>query len=123
MKRHKAQLYDNIHSVIDFYNDRMVRELGSRSYYPSHGLQGATKHLDFYGRDPEIDKLLVNKYDFCATGMTHVKDNCDWSFCMEFVNITDLEPLEFSSSYDSVKSAPEVEADSYYDFEQLVLKM
>ena len=25
MKRHKAQLYDNIHSVIDFYNDRMVR--------------------------------------------------------------------------------------------------
>lgn len=104
-------------------NDRMVQDVGLHSYYASRGLQGATKHLDFYGRDPVIDKLLVNKYDFCATGMTHVKHNLDWSFCMEFVDITDLEPLELSPAYESEKTSSEVEADSYYEFEQLVLRM
>ena len=52
--------------------------------------------------------------------MTHVKDNCDFTFCMEFVDFGDLEPLEFDSCE---KSAPELEADAYYDFEQLVIKM
>ena len=98
----------------------MVLDVGLHSYYASRGLQGATKHVDFFGRDPEIDRLLVNKYDFCATGMTHVKDQCDFSFCMEFVNFCDLEPLEFDTIE---KSAPELEADEYYEFEQLVLKM
>ena len=35
------------------------------------GLNVAEKHVDFFGRDPEIDRLLVNKYEFCSTGMTH----------------------------------------------------
>lgn len=101
-------------------NDRMVQDVGLHSYYASRGLQGATKHVDFFGRDPEIDKLLVNKYDFCATGMTHVRDKCDWSFCMEFVDFKDMEPLEFQSVVED-KTAPELEADSYFDFEQLVI--
>lgn len=104
-------------------NDRMVQEVGLHSYYASRGLLGATKHVDFYGRDPEIDRLLVNKYDFCATGMTHVRDNCDWTFCQEFVDFKYLEPLEFGSNFENEKSAPEIEADQYYEFEQLALKM
>ena len=104
-------------------NDRMVQEVGLHSYYASRGLQGATKHVDFYGRDPAIDRLLVNKYDFCSTGMTHVKDNCDWTFCQEFVDFRDLEPMRFDYSPEHEKSAPELEADDYYNFEQLVLKM
>lgn len=92
-------------------------------YYASRGLNGATKHIDFFGRDPEIDRLLVNKYDFCATGMTHVKDNCDWTFCMDFVDFGDLEPLEFTQGDINEKSAPELEADAYYNFEQIALKM
>lgn len=102
-------------------NDRMVQDVGLHSYYASRGLQGATKHVDFFGRDPEIDRLLVNKYEFCSTGMTHVKDNCDWTFCQEFVYFGDLEPLEFGPSLDNLKSAPEIEADEYYDFEQMML--
>lgn len=104
-------------------NDRMVKDVGLHSYYASRGLCGATKHLDFYGRDPEIDRLLVNKYDFCATGMTHVKDQCDWTFCMDFVDIKDLEPLQFAQGENNEKSAPEIEADEYYDFEQMVLEV
>ena len=99
----------------------MVSQVGLHSYYASRGLQGATKHLDFFGRDPEIDALLVNKYDFCATGMTHVKDDCDWSFAYEYADFRDLEPLDFESP-ELEKSAPELEADQYYDFEQLMFK-
>lgn len=102
-------------------NDRMVQDVGLHSYYASRGLQGATKHLDFFGRDPEIDRLLVNKYDFCSTGMTHLKDNCDWSFCYQFADFSDLEPLEFTSEQE--KSAPELEADDYYEFEQLIFRL
>lgn len=104
-------------------NDRMVKDVGLHSYYVSRGLQGATKHLDFYGRDPEIDMLLVNKYEFCATGMTHLCDDLDWTFCCEFIDFKYLKPLPLAS-YDTIdKTAPELEADSYYDFEQIVLKM
>lgn len=104
-------------------NDRMVKDVGLKSYYCSQGLLSAEKHVDFYGRDPEIDRLLVNTYDFCKTGMTHVKDNCDWSFCMEygdFVDIKDLEPLTFVPGTE--QTAPETEADEYFDFEQLTIK-
>ena len=102
-------------------NDRAVKQVGLHSYYANHGLQGASKHVDFYGRDPEIDRLLVNKYDFCATGMTHVRDNCDFTFCMEFVDFRDMEPLSFDPGEE--KSAPEKEADDYYDFEQMTFRL
>lgn len=104
-------------------NDRRVQKVGLHSYYCSRNLAGATKHIDFYGRDPWIDSLLVNKYDFCATGMTHVADRCDWSFCMDFIDFKDLLPLDMGATYEEEKTAPELEADAYYDFEQLVLKM
>lgn len=100
--------------------DRMVKDVGLHSYYVSRGLQGATKHVDFYGRDPFVDSLLVNKYDFCATGMTHVKDRLDWTFGMEFVDFTQLAPLpmDVDPSGDVVHPA-QIEADTYYEFEQM----
>ena len=102
-------------------NDRMVQDVGLHSYYASRGLNKAEKHLDFFGRSPEIDALLVNKYDFCATGMTSVKDGYGWDFCSEYVNFDDLEALPiFGSSDVNEKSAPELEADAYFDFEQMV---
>lgn len=102
--------------------DRMVKTVGLHSYYATRGLLGATKHVDFYGRDPEIDRLLVNKYEWCSTGMTHVKDHCDWTFCQDFVDIKDLEPMEFDSGSDSF-TEPEAEADEYYQFEQIAFGM
>lgn len=101
-------------------NDRMVKEVGLHSYYSSKGLNVAEKHVDFFGRDPEIDRLLVNKYEFCSTGMTHIKDDCDWTFCQNYVDFASLEPLEIAD-YGEEKTPAELEADDYYEFEQLVI--
>ena len=99
-------------------NDRMVKDVGLHSYYCSKGLNAATKHVDFFGRAAYIDRLLVNKYDFCSTGMTHTRDKCDWTFCCEFVDFADLEPLRFDE-YGVEKTPAELEADAYSDFEQM----
>lgn len=103
-------------------NDRMIKQVGLHSYYSSRGLNVAEKHVDFFGRDPEIDRLLVNKYDFCSTGMTHVRDGYDWTFCQNYVDFGSLEPLPFED-YGEEKSPAEVEADDYYDFEQLLIEV
>lgn len=95
--------------------DRMVSQVGLHSYYVSRGLAGATKHIDFYGRDPEIDKLLVNKYEFCSTGMTHTKQNLDWTFCLEFGLDVQLEPLDPTNE---LVEPAQREADQYYEWEQ-----
>lgn len=98
-------------------NNRMVKDVGLHSYYSSRGLNVAEKHVDFFGRDPDIDRLLVNKYEFCSTGMTQIRDNCDWTFCMNYIDFSSLEPLEFSD-YGEEKTPAELEADAYYEFEQ-----
>ena len=111
--------------------NRDMQQVGSASsgnwkhYKPKEmGWTVTSAHLLSDAEQPvDIDKLLVNKYEWCSTGMTHVKDHCDWTFCQEFVNITDLEPLEFDSCEDEEFASAESEADEYYDFEQTVLKM
>lgn len=102
--------------------DRMVKDVGLHTYYVSRGLNNATKHLDFFGRDPFIDSILVNEYEFCKTGMTHVKYHCDWSFGMEFVDFSQLEPLHFEQDpADQIVHPAQFEADAYYEFEQTVI--
>ena len=78
--------------------------------------------MDFFGRDPEIDRLLVNKYDFCSTGMTHVRDGCDWTFCQNYIDFGSLDPLALSDYGQEITPA-ETEADAYYQFEQLILEV
>ncbi len=103
-------------------NDRMVKEVGLHSYWPSRGLNVAQKHVDFYGRDPAIDRLLVNDYEWCKTGMTHVRDGCDWTFCMEYVDFSVLDPIAPAPGSDE-KTPPELEADDYYEFEQMLFEV
>lgn len=102
--------------------ERMVSAVGLHSYYGTRGLQGATKHIDFWGRNHFLDSLLVNDYEFCKTGLTHAKHQLDWSFCMEFAAPDDFELLDFSCT-DEAFAEPEAEADEYYAFEQMILKM
>lgn len=104
--------------------DKMVSDVGLHSYYVSRGLAGATKHVDFFGRDPWIDKLLVNKYDFCSTGMTHVKHGLDWTFLLEYEDFSQFEPLNFGAVAEHGQQDPaEAEADDYFQFEQLALDL
>lgn len=98
-------------------SDRMVRDVGLQSYWPTRGLNHAEKHLDFFGRDLFIDSLLTNKYEFCRTGMTHQRQDLDWTFGMEFADFTTLEPLDIAA-FDVAQ-----EVEDYCQFEQLVLSM
>lgn len=100
--------------------DRMVQDVGLHTYYVSRGLAGATKHLDFFGRDPYVDRVLVNKYDFCATGMTRVQDGLDWTFLLEYDDCSWMTPLNFvGDPYSEYADPAQAEADSYYEFEQM----
>lgn len=72
---------------------RSLDSLGLHCYWPSRGLAGAVKHVDFYGRDPDLERILVNKYDYCRTGMTTVADGCDWTFGFEYLDFKQFEPL------------------------------
>lgn len=89
----------------------LVGNVGLHLYYCSRGLNRRTHHMTFFDRDPFIDSLLVNKYDFCSTGFTHLDDDLDTDFCDAF---------RHSSLIDPVLRCPDVE--DYIAFEQLLLK-
>lgn len=99
--------------------NNMVKGVGLHTYYVSRGLQAATKHLDFYDRDPFVDSILVNKGEFCATGFTHVRDGLDWSFLLEY-DTSQLEQLQFVSAPSGLELSPaQLEAEKYFSFEQI----
>lgn len=107
--------------------EAMVQQVGLNSYFCSQGLNVAQKFVDFYGRDPLIDRLLVNKYDFCATGMTHLRDELDWELrIMEnaeaaaYNDFSRFEPMYFSAA-EKEKSAPELEADEMHEMVQTAI--
>lgn len=89
--------------------------VGLHLYYPSRGLNRALLHGDIYGRNSYLDKFLCNHYDFCSTGMTAVKDGCDWSFALEYMDVDMLDAFKC----DDPELAPEV--DTYFEIVQQVL--
>ncbi|MBQ8237040.1 MAG: hypothetical protein IJZ39_02675 [Oscillospiraceae bacterium] len=111
-------------------NDRMVKALGMNSYYANQGLNVAQKFVDFFGRDFWIDNLLVNKYEFCATGMSSPRDPLDWELKVldlaesgPYSDFSLFEPLRFDRGAEDEKTAAETEADDFYECEQLVFAM
>lgn len=92
-------------------SDRLVQDVGLHTYYCSRGLKGAEKHLAFYGRDPELDKFLVNEYQYCRTGMTHLKDHCDWTFGYQYLDFSNFENFSYTENVS--------EADDMYQMDQL----
>lgn len=90
----------------------LVDKVGLHLYYCSRGLNRAVKHCSFIDRDPFIDSLLVNKYDFCSTGFTHLEDDLDADFCSEFAHSM-IKPADIFAHDDS--------AADYLEFEQLIL--
>lgn len=86
----------------------------AHAHYPSHGLNRAVFHGDIYGYCSRLDKWLTNDYEFCRTGLTHVKDGLSWDFAFEYMPHM-IEPL-FSDD-----PVIESEVDSYWDFTQSVI--
>lgn len=91
--------------------------VGLHLYYCTHGLNRAEFHGDVYGNCSYLNKFLQNHYDFCDTGMTRLKDGCDWSFGFEYMNYSDLME-SFECSDDNEEAA---EVDSYWEATQLFL--
>lgn len=101
--------------------ERMVSTVGKHSFCASRPLAGAVQQCEFYGRYPEIDKFLVNDYDYVRTGMTHLADQLDWSFALEYEN-PELIPEMESLRFDEGSGDPDEDlADDFYEFEQMVL--
>lgn len=87
-------------------NSRLVSQLGSHLFYASHGLLKPDKLIEFYGRSPELDKLLKDKYEFCSTGFVMPRHEASWADFVslaESFNICDFscfEPL-YDKDYES----------------------
>lgn len=65
--------------------------VGAHLYYASHGLNRAVKHGEIYGECEYLNQFTVNKYEFCETGMTHLTDNLDWDFALEYMAVLPLQ--------------------------------
>lgn len=92
----------------------LVSQVGLHLYYCSNGLERSNKHGDIYGFCTYLDSFLTNKYEFCDTGMTHVKDGLGWDFGLEFMAVESLDDV-FPEDVQSE------EVDQYMDAVQIVL--
>lgn len=65
---------------------------GAHRYYASVGLARAVLHGSVYGESAYLNRYCVNKYRWCETGMTAVKDGLDWTFALD--RMDGVRPLE-----------------------------
>ncbi len=65
---------------------------GAHRYYASLGLARATLHGSVYGESDYLNRFCTNKYQWCETGMTAVRDGLDWTFAMDHMD--GLQPLD-----------------------------
>lgn len=92
-------------------------ELGKHLYRCSKGLNRAEFHGDVYGHCAYLDQFLVNHYDFCDTGMTKLKDGCDWTFGFQYMDHSvGLDSFDYLAETDESR-----EVDSYWEATQLLL--
>lgn len=87
--------------------------VGKHLYYASRGLNRSVLHGYVYGDCPDLDRFLVNKYEWCETGFTQVSDHLDWTFALDLIDgpfgpgeVVDygLEPEpEFSDWFDMIE--------------------
>lgn len=84
--------------------------VGNRVIFHSIGLSKSSLHGDIYGHCDYLDQFLVNQYDFCSTGFTHLDHGLTWDFAMEYMEV---KPFVIEDSESSV--------DDYYVFTQLAI--
>lgn len=107
---------------------RCVSACGKHIYWASQGLNRPVKFGDFYDRSTYIDSLLVNKYEFCATGF--VMPGEGWTSDLAAELIESVGGTVFSGAVShpafTVSTEPEpaeLDADKFHECEQLVMKM
>lgn len=92
--------------------------VGAHAYYPSRGLNRAEKQGDVYGYCNYLHQFLDRDYEFCRTGMTHVKHGLSWDFAFEYIDHGLIEPLDFMSDTFVDDHA---EVDTYVEYTQAAI--
>lgn len=94
-----------------------VSKVGLHLYYCSNGLERSNHHGDVYGYCAYLDDFLTNEYEFCETGMTHVKDELGWDFALEYMAIDSLDdvytPDVLSQEVDTYMEAVQMALDGF----------
>lgn len=103
-----------------------VSQCGKHMYWASRHLDRPVKFGEFFERSQYIDSLLVNKYEFCATGF--VLPDEGWCSDIAAEIIESVGGVVFSGAVShplfditDEPSAAELEADAYAQFEQLAI--
>ena len=107
---------------------RCVSTCGKHMYWASKGLNRPVKFGEFEDRNSYIDGLLVNKYEFCATGFVLPGEGWCSDLAAEMIESVGGEVFSGSKIHPafapaSVPSIPELEADRFADFEQLTYRL
>lgn len=64
-----------------------VSQVGKHLYYASQGLNRANKMGQLLVRSDYLDSLLVNKYEYCATGIVQASENWDSHFVGDLLDV------------------------------------
>ena len=107
---------------------RCVDKVGGHIYWKTAGLNKPQNFGVFYDRNTYIDSLLVNKYEFCATGFVMPQEGWCSDLAAELIESVGGEVFAGSKAHPLFESteepAPaELEADAFAAMEQLVFKM
>lgn len=107
---------------------RCVSTCGKHMYWASKGLNRPRKFGEFEDRNSYIDGLLVNKYEFCATGFVLPGDGWCSDLAAEMIESVGGRLFDGATAHPlfvpaDVPSASELEADSFAQFEQMVFNL
>lgn len=104
---------------------RCVSECGKHMYWASKPLNRPVKFGEFFDRSGYIDSLLVNKYEFCATGFVMPNEGWDSELAAELIESVGGEVFRSCGSgfflSDPELSPAELEADKFYEVSQTVI--
>lgn len=107
---------------------RCVSAYGKHMYWASRDLNRPVKFGEFEDRSAYIDSLLVNKYEFCATGFVLPGEGWDSDLAAELIEAVGGNVFSGSAPHPffvptSVPCAAELEADAFAQFEQLSYRL
>ena len=107
---------------------RCVSTCGKHMYWASKKLNRPVKFGEFEDRNPYVDNILVNKYEFCATGFVIPGDGWCSDLAAEIIESVGGTVFAGAKVHPAFArtdepSEAELEADRFAHFEQMMLKM
>lgn len=70
-----------------------VSAAGVHLYWVTRPLKKAVLHGEVYGNCGYLDGFLQNHYEYCDTGMTHVRDGLDWTFALDYMMLESMDDI------------------------------